>query len=391
MPSPPEIRWGAPPWRIEATLPNAPRPDRVDVAVVGAGFTGLATAIACAMRGASVHVFEQGALGAGASGRTGGLALEGTAAGPLPGADACLDALRALVRAHAIDCDLELGGCWVVRHVTGTTRPTVASWPDGGDGWLVVDHGDSGGALDPGKLVAGLARAAQRAGAVLHERAPVEAVEPMRLRVGSRWIAAERIALATNAFLPRFLPDAGIRPALTFALATPPLPRAALDAIALGATPFYTGDIPYLWGRATRDGRLVIGAGLAFDDGGDLARVAIDREDVRALAARLASRVRGLHPALAGVEPTHFWGGPIAFREHGVPILAELAPGVLATGACAGHGVALSASIADLVARWALEGAPLPEWGRVQPASPSGARVALTTREVSDRTRKSSG
>ena len=131
--------------------------------------------------------------------------------------------------------------------------------------------------------------------------------------------------------------------------------------------PFYTGDFPYLWGRATRDGRLVIGAGLAFDDPGDrVERVAIDRDDVCAMLARVEGRIRGLHPALASVEITHAWGGPIAFREGAVPILAEIAPGVVATGACAGHGVALSAAVAELTARWAREGEALPEWGRVE-------------------------
>ena len=360
--------WGEPPWRIDGAVPRAPIPDRVEVAVVGAGFTGLATALCCAERGARVAVFEAGSIGAGASGRTGGLALEGTAVGPLPGADHCLATLDALVTRHAIDCDLDLGGCWIVRHVKSDTRPAVQAWPDVEDSWLVRDRDDLGGALDPGKLVAGLASAALRAGVTLHEHAAVEAIEPgapSQLRVGGRAIAAERVVFATNAFLPRLLPAAQIRPALTFAVATAPLPRATLDAVALGATPFYTGDFPYLWGRATRDGRLVIGAGLAFDDAGVVERVAIERDDVRAMFARTEARIRGLHPALAAVEFTHAWGGPIAFREGAVPILAEIAPGVLATGACAGHGVALSASIAEIAARWAREGGSLPEWGRV--------------------------
>lgn len=369
-------RWGDPPWRIEAEVPAAPLPARVDVAVVGGGFTGLAAALACAERGASVHLFEAGTLGAGASGRTGGVALEGTAAGPLPGADACLEALTALLARHAIDCDLELGGCWVVRHQPAADA-SAPRWPDDDAGWLVVDHTEPGGALDPGKLATGLARAAQRSGAVLHEHAPVEALEPTLLRVGGREVAAERIVVATNAFLPRLLPRAVLRPALTYAVATAPLAPAALASVGLGATPFYTADLPYLWGRATRSGRLVIGAGLAFDDEEQrVERIAIDRADVRAALERLVRRVRGLHPALAEIEITHAWGGPIAFRPGAVPIFAELAPGVLAAGACAGHGVALSAALATLAARWALDGAPLPEWGGVdaEPAPIPSAR-----------------
>lgn len=360
--------WGDPPWRIDVALPRAPQPEHVEIAVVGAGFTGLAAAIACAERGARVHVFEAGEIGAGASGRSGGLALEGTAVGPLPGADACLDALASLVERHAIECDLDLRGCWIVRHVTGGEPPGVPSWPDADDSWIVRDHSAAGGTLDPGKLVAGLATAALRAGVVIHEHAPVSSIEPgspSRIRVAGRSVGADRVIFATNAFLPRLLPRAAIRPALTLALATAPLSRDVIDAIGLGSTAFYTSDLPYLWGRATREGRLVIGAGLAFDADARVERVAIDRDDVRAMIERVASRIRGLHPALASVAITHAWGGPIAFREGALPILAEVAPGVVATGACAGHGVALSASIAEIVAQWARRGESLPAWGAV--------------------------
>jgi len=360
--------WGAPPWHIDIAVPRAPLPARVDVAVVGAGFTGLATAIACARPGAAVHVFEAASIGAGASGRTGGIALEGTAVGPLPGADACLAALARLVAEQAIDCDLDLGGCWTIRHVRGA-EPPPPRWPDADDTWIVRDGREPGGALDPGKLVAGLAGAALRAGAAIHEHAALDALEPgapVRLRVGGRALEAERVVLAVNAFLPGFLPHAGIRPALTLALATEPLARDVLDAVGLGATPFYTSDLPYLWGRATRDSRLVIGAGLAFDEAARVERVAIGRDDVRGMTERVAARIRGLHPALAGVAIPHAWGGPIAFRAGGEPVLAEIAPGVLAAGACAGHGVALSAAIAQIAARWVREGGALPDWGRVE-------------------------
>jgi len=365
-PDPSPHPWGEPPWRIDVALPPAPLPEHVEIAVVGAGFTGLASALRCAERGATVHVFEAGAIGAGASGRSGGIVLEGTAAGLLPDADSCLAALAELVAEHAIDCDLALGGCCTVRHVPGDPPPPPPAWPDEG-GWLLLDRREPGGALDPGKLVAGLARAALRTGAVVHQHAPVTAIEPgppARLRVGERSISAERVVLAVNAFLPRFLAGAGIRPALTLALATAPLAPDALAAIELGATPFYTADLPYLWGRATRDGRLVIGAGLAFDEADRVEDVAITRPDVRTALARVAARLRGLHPALAEVAIPHAWGGPIAFRAGGVPVLAETAPGVLATGACAGHGVALAAAIGMLAARWAREGGALPPWGR---------------------------
>src|SRR5258707_499733 len=79
-------------------------------------------------------VLEASALGAGASGRTGGIVLEGTAAGPLDGVEHCLDALAGVVAEARIDCDLTLPGCWelVHRDAPGALRPF---WRDG-EAWM---------------------------------------------------------------------------------------------------------------------------------------------------------------------------------------------------------------------------------------------------------------
>src|SRR5437868_370627 len=100
--------WGEPPWRVEVEIPRKPPPARCDVAVVGGGFTGLSAAYHLARRGCRVAVLEATRIGAGASGRTGGLALEGTAHGPLPGVEACLPALADLVAEADVACDLAL-------------------------------------------------------------------------------------------------------------------------------------------------------------------------------------------------------------------------------------------------------------------------------------------
>src|SRR5262245_66074493 len=101
-------RGGRPPWRVEAAPPPAPLPSRCDIAVVGGGFTGLSAAYHLARRGARVALLEAATVGAGASGRTGGIVLEGTAAGTLERVEHCLDALAALVEDAGIDCDLHL-------------------------------------------------------------------------------------------------------------------------------------------------------------------------------------------------------------------------------------------------------------------------------------------
>ena len=79
--------------------------------------------------------------------------------------------------------------------------------------------------------------------------------------------------------------------------------------------PFYTVDLPYLWGRVTRDGRLIFGAGLATAPSGRLRALDLREGEAAECLARLEARVRGLHPALSGVEVTARWGGPVAFRS----------------------------------------------------------------------------
>ena len=86
--------------------------------------------------------------------------------------------------------------------------------------------------------------------------------------------------------------------------------------------------------------------------------------------ARLEARVRGLHSALADVAVTHRWGGPIAFRAGGVPILSRLPeqPNVIAYAGCSGHGIALGVRIGELVAAALANGAALPKWGSLPSA-----------------------
>ena len=184
--------WGEPVWSFPVPVTPQPLPDdwRVDVAVVGAGFTGLATAHYVLQRSPTlrVAVFEARQVGAGASGRTGGLVLEDTAVGPLPGVEECVATLHELVSTQHIACDLHVGGCWEIgRH--GALPSSPIQWAD--HGTLQVVNVIPGGAFDPRKFLAGLAAIIQQAGGQIFEHAPVTGLDlasrqGVRLEVGGK-------------------------------------------------------------------------------------------------------------------------------------------------------------------------------------------------------------
>src|SRR5205807_7820742 len=176
------------------------------------------------------------------------------------------------LRAFHIDSALMLPGVWEL----GRSAPAKHSpicWSYSGE--LKVVRLVPGGTVDPGKVVAGLARAAENAGAQIVEHAEVRSLDfsnpvhlgvshELRGRIQQKEIRAGQVLLATNAFS---LELSGLRaaaaPKLTFAVATAPLSAAQLKAIGLvSRRPFYTVDLPYLWGRLLESNGVIFGAGL---------------------------------------------------------------------------------------------------------------------------------
>lgn len=332
--------WGEAPWPVPVTIPSVPLPGRAGVAVVGAGLTGLSAACHLARRGLRVIVLESSIVGEGASGRSGGVALEDTAAGPVPGFENCLEELK------GFDCELDLGGCWEVSH-TGDAPARPLDWQDSRKPLRVTGR-VPGGLVHPGKLLAGVARRALEAGVTVHQHSPVTGLEfshPLRLRLPGRKLAADCVVLATNgyAFELSALQDLAAA-LLTTALATEPLEEEQIAAAGLAERrPFYTSDLPYLWGRLTRDSRLIVGSGL------------VDLDHPRGAEKRFRSlerRLRGLHPALGGVRVSHRWMGLICIPADFRPILRvhPRSERVFFGGGYAGHGLAQSLRMGRLLA-----------------------------------------
>jgi glycine/D-amino acid oxidase-like deaminating enzyme len=371
------VPWGVPPWEIGFVPAIRPIPEEVDFAVVGAGFTGLAAAAWLRLLHPQkfVVVVESGRIGAGASGRTGGMALAESAAGDLPGLGDVLNGFSGILTKLRIDCELSLPGAWEIGRIAGL-QDSAIRWND--SGILRVVSEVPGGTLDPGKLVTALAKVAEELGAVILENQRVERIrwgqspelEFESRRNGMRKVHARKVLLATNALS---LPLSGLadrtHPKLTLAALTAPLPEEDLQAIGLGQRkPFYTVDFPYLWGRVRHDNSIVWGAGLVdAEKAGGLESIDIASAGPSRVFASLEKRIQGLHPALASVQFTHRWGGPILFRDDWRPVVdfhPESRNGIV-LGAYAGHGVALSSYLGAWAAEALLGRRELPDWGKI--------------------------
>jgi hypothetical protein len=171
-------RWGETQWRRAEGLARGLDTAPCEVAIVGGGLTGASTACHLAKRGIRSTIFEAARIGDGASGRTGGLVLEGTAAGVLEEVGTCIAELEALVAEERIDCDLSLPGCWEIEHRAGAIDKTLP-WNDGGRP-VSIARTVKGGVVQPAALVGAIARAAVLRGAVILESRPVQriAVKP---------------------------------------------------------------------------------------------------------------------------------------------------------------------------------------------------------------------
>jgi glycine/D-amino acid oxidase-like deaminating enzyme len=370
-------RWGNSPWSVDFQPAPASLPAEADFAVVGGGFSGLSAAswLRRFAPDKSVVLLESASIGAGSSGHTGGMALAETAAGDLPGLGDVLAGFTAILKELDVDCDLALPGAYEIGRSDGLPDSLI-SWADSGD--LRAVRQVPGGSIDPGKMLSGLARAAERSGVGILENSRVEEIEfgeSVRLRFRGGQLRARKVLLATNAMS---LEMSGLshrgQTEFTLAVATEPLGSSQLESLGLASgKPFYTIDFPYLWGRNLRTGGVVFGGGLVhLENWRDLASLDVGEGESARLIARLESRVRALHPALKGLGFANRWGGPILIADGWRPVFAEhpRSPNAVVLGGFSGHGVAQSVYLG----RWAAEvlcgRKLLPDWNQSVESAP---------------------
>jgi len=358
--------WGNRPWSVDYHPQRRAIPATADFAVIGGGFSGLAAAtrLKTLAPDKSVALLEAQSIGSGASGYSGGVALGETAAGDLPGIGDVLGGYQKFIRELNLQTDLDLPGCYELAR-TNALPDSPIRWNDSGS--LCATKEVSGGTIDPGKTVSELARAAERVGAWIFEDSPVidaKLNEGIALQTPSGSLIARRALFATNAFSLELSSIPG-RPAFTTAVLTESLPDDLLGEIGVAERkPFYTVDLPYLWGRLLGKA-IMFGCGLLFfDDSRGLATLDINSGKAPEIFDLLEKRVHHLHPALANVRITNRWGGPICISDDWQPVFRRHPQNedCLVLGAYSGHGVAQSVYLGIWAAEALLGKRVLPNW-----------------------------
>ncbi len=368
--------WGNRPWTLNFVARKHDLPAQIEFAIVGGGFSGLSAAanLKRLAPNKSVALFEQEVFGAGSSGHTGGMVLAESAVGNLPGLGDVLAGYREIFADLRVEADLLLPGVHEIAHKPVSSNATIR-WSDPDE--LSIVNLVEGGSIHPGKVIDGLGRVAEHLGVLLFENCPIGAVDfsenavQLRTTSGGHTIRAGKVLFATNAFsleLTKLQHRAESK--FTLAVATEELTDSVITEIGLAdRRPFYTVDLPYLWGRLLGN-QLILGSGLVeLKHWRDLSTLNIHEGQTAVMFAKLQNRIRRLHPALKNVQFTHAWGGPICIADRWTPVF-EYHPSsrhAMVLAAFSGHGVAQSVYLGRSAAQALLEQRPLPDWSSYEP------------------------
>ncbi len=350
-----------------------------DVCVIGAGYTGLSAALELAKAGYKVVVLEAETIGFGASGRNGGQICTGFSSGQGPvesqlgKADAkrCFDlaeeAKRLLtdrVAEHEIDCDVRWGYLHCIPKPSHMAH--LKEWAEdydalgyGGNTLLSkaeleekmgtkIYHGalreSHAGHLHPLNYCLGLAAAAIKAGAIIHERSPVIEVDtgpkPFA-RTTQGKVSAKFMVIAGNAYLGRLVKPIydHVMPVGSYIIATEPLGEVRAKSLIRDNEAVADTNFILDYYRRSSDHRLLFGG-----------RANYSTLAPSNLAAYMRPRMTKVFPQLADVKIDFAWGGFIAITSNRMPDCGRLSPNVYYAHGYSGQGVALTGLYGKLMA-----------------------------------------
>jgi gamma-glutamylputrescine oxidase len=191
------------------------------------------------------------------------------------------------------------------------------------------------GHIHPLKLLVGLARMTQAAGASIFEMTKATAIRQAdgrtKIETANGTITAERVLVACNGYIGNLEPVTAshVMPIRSFIGATVPLER--YPDVLPGSEAVADSRFVVRYFRKSRDGRLLFGG-----------REAYTSDNPRDIKQHIGRQIAELYPALRNIEITHAWGGTVGITLPRQPFVREVMPGVTSIGGYSGHGVMLS-------------------------------------------------
>jgi glycine/D-amino acid oxidase-like deaminating enzyme len=365
--------------QFPTTDPSRPVPEVVDVAVIGAGFTGLSAARTLAKRSARVAVFESETIGWGASSRNGGMVLTGMKLGVnqlksrygpertrqmYATSLASIDCVEQIVKEEAIECDFSRCGHLEVackqKHFDDYERQAEVIEVEFNHKLRVVPRSELndeigsniyfGGMVDetsagcnPARYVAGLARAAIKAGAEVYEHTRINTIDrdsrqgelgwKITTSGGSVW--THEVFVGTSGYTGSATPalQKKIIPIGSFIITTEILPKALARELSPRNRMIYDSKNYLYYYRLTPDRRMLFGGRAAFFPEND--------QTVRRSADLLRQGMIEVYPQLRDARVEYVWGGTLDFAFDIMPHAGQMDGMYYAVG-YAGHGVAMA-------------------------------------------------
>ncbi|HET8925126.1 MAG TPA: FAD-binding oxidoreductase [Candidatus Acidoferrum sp.] len=368
-------------WLETVAVPSAQSgrdiPEDIDVAIVGGGFCGLSAARALAKRGVNVALLESETFGWGASSRNGGMVLTGMKL-PVPtlikryGRETVrkmyaaslesIDCVEEIVGEENIECNFSRCGHLEVackqKHFDGYAESAALIKREfnhelriipkselrdeiGSDIYFggLVDETSAG--LNPARYVTGLAMAAQRAGACLHDHTRVEKVESKSVNGARKFlvntprgtITAREVILASGAYTTEATPALRekIIPIGSYIIATEVLPADLAREVSPRNRMIYDSKHFLFYYRLTPDNRMLFGGRAAF--------FPETENTVRQSAEILRRGMVSVYPQLRDAKVEFVWGGTLDFTLDVMPHAGKI-DGMYFAAGFAGHGVA---------------------------------------------------
>jgi glycine/D-amino acid oxidase-like deaminating enzyme len=350
-----------------------------DVCVVGAGFTGTATALSLAERGYSVALVEANRVGWGASGRNGGQVING-----MGGIETLRkkhgngiaeilnnlrwggnDIIRERVAKYGIQCDLKDG------YLEVATKPSQVSYIDefaedreshpsdfAYEVWdrektcdmLGTDAYHGGfvcyrdGHLHPLNLCIGEARAAHNLGVQIFEQSPVTGIthgKRPRVETANGYVEADSVVLAGNAYSqlePKHLSNL-IFPAGSYIIATEPLADDVAKSINRKDVAVCDLNEVVDYYRLSADKRLLFGGACNYSG-----------RDPKSIKSYILPRMLKVYPQLKDVKIEYEWGGKIGVVLRRIPTLGRINDNVYYCQGYSGHGVCATHVMGEVMA-----------------------------------------